>query len=110
MKKIKIVLELDYLLNPIEDSVFDDGTLFTDIDVINNDKIVKDLNSKIGKKYSSYYEFDSHDQPCYFNKEQEIKDKDLMLVLINKLIKRLDEINDGSYEVVDNITNVFKNL
>ena len=110
MKKNKIILELDYLQNPIDNSTFNDGVLFTDIKVIDNDEIVKKLNLQIGKKYSSYYEFDSHDEACYFNKEQEIKDKDLMLDLINQLINRLNEINDGSYEVIDNITKIFIDL
>lgn len=110
MEKNKIVLDLDYLMYPICDCDINDGELFTDVDVINKDEIVKKLNLEIGTKYSSYYEFDSHDEPCWFNKEQEIKDKDLMLDLINQLIRRLNEINDGSYVVIDNISKIFKEL
>ncbi len=39
------------------------------------------LNREIGELYDSYYEFDSHDQACWFNEEQEKTDKSLMLEL-----------------------------
>lgn len=43
--------------------------------------------------------------PCYFNKEKFNKDKEYLIECNNKLIHRLNEINDGSYEVIDEITN-----
>ena len=109
-KKYKLVLVLDYLKNPIKDSTFDKGILFTDIKVIDNDKIVKKLNSSIGKKYSSYFEFNTHDMPCYFNKEKLKIDKEYLIECTNKLIHRLNEINNGSYEVIDEITNHLKKI
>lgn len=51
-----------------------------------------------------YYEFDSHGEACWFNKEQQKKDKPKMLQLLSKLKKRLNEINDGSFEIEDLIT------
>ena len=110
MKKKKIDLRADFLRCPILLSDIDTGKVFTGIEVIDNDLIIKELNYKIGNKFNDYYEIESHDQPCWFNKEQEIKDKDLMLDLTNQLINRLNEINDGSYEVIDNITKIFKDL
>ena len=49
--------------------------------------------------FSSYYEFDSHGQACWFNSEQEKADKEIMLDLITHLISRLNEINDGSFVI-----------
>lgn len=106
----KIILELDYLLYPISDCDINDGELFTDVDVINKDEIIRKINLEIGTKYSSYYEFDSHDQPCWFNIEQAKKDKNMLLDLTKKLVDRLNEINDGSYEVIDNITNYLERV
>ena len=47
------------------------------------------------------YEFDSHDQACWFNEEQEKKDKEKMISLLKQLINRLNELNDGSFIVED---------
>ena len=60
--------------------------------------------------YSSYYEFDSHGVACWFNKEQQIKDKLKMLELLSKLKARLNEINDGSFEIEDLITPEYEKL
>lgn len=46
----------------------------------------------------------------YFDKEQEKKDKYKMLDLLGKLMKRLDEVNDGSLEIDDRETESVKNL
>lgn len=35
----------------------------------------------------------------YFDKEQEKKDKYKMLDLLGKLMKRINEVNDGSFEI-----------
>ena len=65
----------------------------------NYDLIDKDEESR--KLFDSYYEFDSHDQACWFNEELERKTKDKMLELIRKIKIRLSEINDGSFIVED---------
>lgn len=108
--KYQLELFLEFLKNPISLSDIETGELFTDIPVIDHDETVKRLNREIGQLYSSYFEFDSHNQPCYFNKVQEKKDKDKMLSLFTQLVQRLDEINDGSYVVVDLETNRIKAL
>lgn len=95
---------------PISLSDIETGEIFTGIKVIDNDLIVKKLNYEIANMFSSYFEFDSHNQPCWFNKEQEKKDKNKMLDLLNQLIERLNKINDGSYEVIDRERDRVKNL
>ena len=56
------------------------------------------------KKYSCFYEIYSYDEFCYFNKEKLRIDRKYLIECTNKLIHRLNEINDGSYEVIDEIT------
>lgn len=51
-----------------------------------------------------------NDEPVYFDKEQEKKDKYKMLALLRKLIKRLNELNDGSLEIDVMETERVKNL
>ncbi len=59
---------------------------------------------------SSYYEFDSHNEPCWFNHEKEKGEKNTMLKLISCIKERLAEINDGSFVVEDLETERLKNL
>ena len=72
--------------------------------VIDNDAALQDLDDQICELYSSYYEFDSHVQFCWFNEEQEKADKPLMLELLGRLNARIAELNDGSFVVDDQET------
>lgn len=102
MKTLKI--SLDFLSGPLWKDEFIDGEARTGIPVIDNDKALQALNDEICELYSSYYEFDSHDQPCWFNKEEEKADKYRMLELLGKLNARIAELNDGSFVVDDQET------
>ena len=51
--------------------------------------------------FSSYYEFDTHNVPCWFDYEKEKAEKEIMLDLIAQIVARLNEINDGSFVVED---------
>lgn len=110
---MKIVqLKLDYLSYPIFGEYYsiEKHCTITKISVIDEDKVLKDVGNKMQTLYSSYFEFDSHDQACWFNKEQQIKDKPKMLDLLAKLKARLNEINDGSFEIEDLITPEYDRL
>ena len=108
--KQTIKIQLDYLQGPIWISDVETGQPLTGISIIDNDKKLQEINFEISNLYSGYYEFDSHDQPCWFNKEKEKEDKFKMLSLLNKLNQRLNEINDGSFVVEDLETERVKNL
>ncbi len=99
-KKIVKIL-LDYLQGPIWISDAESGEPMTGIDIIDKDAILKSLNYQAGQMFSSYYEFNSHDVPCWFNHEKEKAEKEIMLKLISEIVARLNEINDGSYEIED---------
>ena len=81
--------------------VCDEDGISTNYDLIDKDVELTRLNEETRKLFDSYYEFDSHDQSCWFNKELERKAKDRMLELIRKIKNRLSEINDGSFIVED---------
>ncbi|MCW6701973.1 RNA helicase [Anaerococcus sp. NML200537] len=108
----KLIIMLDFISGPLWKDVFDTKKkeLVTGIDCVDNDAYIQKLNNKISDLYSSYYKIDYNDQPVYFDKDQEKKDKHKMLDLLGKLIKRLDELNDGSFEVDDRETERVKNL
>ena len=110
MKKLRIML--DFISGPIWKDIYDTKKkeLVTGINVVDNDECVQKINDEIQDLYSSYYKIDYNDEPVYFDKEQEIKDKYKMLDLLEKLKKRLYEINDGSFEIDDRETERVKNL
>lgn len=101
MGKEIVRIQLDFLQGPIWISDVETGQPMTGIDIIDNDEKLRKINYEISTLYSSYYEFDSHEQACWFNKEQEKKDKSKMLSLLKQLIDRLSELNDGSFIVED---------
>ena len=110
MGKEIIRIQLDFLQGPIWISDVETGQPITGIDVIDNDEKLRKINYEISTLYSSYYEFDSHEQACWFNEEQEKKDKSKMLSLLKQLNDRLNELNDGSFIVEDYETDRLEKL
>ena len=110
MKELKIML--DFISGPIWKDIYDTKKkeLVTGIDVVDNDECLQKINDEIHDLYSSYYKINYNDEPVYFDKEQEKKDKYKMLDLLRTLIKRLNEVNDGSFEIDDRETERVKNL
>ena len=102
MQTVKIML--DYLQGPIWTSDVETGTPQTGIAVIDENEEIRQLNFKIQDLFDGYYEFNSHDQPCWFNKEQEKADKEKMLAMITELINLLNKVNDGSFVIDDQET------
>ena len=80
-----------------EDGMPTEGTL----PLVEDDPVMLEINEEITEMYNSYFEFDSHDQGCWFNEAQCKADREKLLALLATLRARLEEINDGSYVVVD---------
>lgn len=110
MSKEIVKIKLDFNQGPIWISDVETGQPITGIDIIDNDEELRKINFEISTLYSSYYEFDSHDQACWFNEEQEKKDKEKMISLLKQLIDRLNELNDGSFIVEDHETERLEKL
>ena len=106
MITIKIMNE--FLHSPIW--TYEDDIVADDIPLISEDEKLQVLSEKIEAMFSSCYEFDSHDQACWFNSKKEKADKEIMLDLITQLIARLNEINDGSFVIEDLETERLKQL
>ena len=109
-EKQVIKIRLDYLQGPIWMSDIDTGEPLTDIEAIDNDLEIREPNRRAGQMFSSYYEFDTHDVPCWFNHEKEKAEKEIMLDLIARIVARLNEINDGSFVIEDLETERLKSL
>ncbi len=100
-EKQVIKIQLDYLQGPIWISDAETGEPMTGIELIDSDTVLKALNYQASHMYSAYYEFNSHDTPCWFNLEKEKEEKEVLLDLISQIVARLNEINDGSFVVED---------
>lgn len=81
--------------------VCDEDGISTNYDLVDEDLELIKLNEETRLLFDSYYEFDSHNQACWFNEELERKTKDKMIDLIRRIKNRLSEINDGSFIVED---------
>lgn len=101
MSKEIVKIKLDFNQGPIWISDVETGQPITGIDIIDKDEKLRKINFEISTLYSSYYEFDSHNQAYWFNEEQEKMDKEKMLSLLKQLVNRLNELNDGSFIVED---------
>ena len=58
--------------------------------------------------FDGYYEFDTHDVPCWFDHEKEKAEKEIMLDLITQIVARLNEINDGRLIMPRNFAPYFR--
>lgn len=112
MEKKRLRIMLDFIEGPLWKDIINPKNYesITGIDVVDNDEYIQKLNDEIQDLYSSYYHFDYKDEACFFDEEQEKKDKYKMLDLLEKLKNRLNELNDGSFEIDDRETERVRNL
>lgn len=106
----KVLIKLDIWAGPIWGLTYNDVNKKYDYyiqSIVDDEKILK-LHQEIQDLYSSYYIFTESE--VITNEEQERKDKYIMLDLLDKLIIRLDELNDGSFEIDDRETDRVSNL
>lgn len=87
-----------------------DGISVWKYPLIEQDAVLNELNQSAKELFDFYYEFDSRNEPCWFNHAKEKAEKDIMLKLISSIKERLAEINDGSFVVEDLETDRLKNL
>ena len=78
--------------------------------IVEQDHILRELNKRAMEMFNSYYEFNSHDAPWWFNAEKEKAEKDSMPNLISQIKDRLEEIDDGNFIIEDLETERLKNL
>ena len=79
------------------------GKISTGIETVDNDETLMLLNEIAEKEYSSLYSFDS-DGSFRFDEKAYKEKKAFLLSLIQTIILRLNYINDGSFNVIDEET------
>ena len=96
-------LKLDYLAGPIWKNYYDPvlKRKITGVPIIDNDQFLRHMNYDTEQLYSQLYSFD--DGVCTFDSEGYECIKGYLKSNVEKIVKYLDEINDGSFTVVDEI-------
>lgn len=109
MEKLRI--KYDFSHGPIWKDKYDveTGKWSTGIDVIDKDKALNVLNDEAEKEYSSLYSFNKDGVLIFDWQTFEDKKSDL-LSLIQTIILRLNSINDGSFEIVDEETPMLREM
>ncbi len=110
--KETIQVMLDWGVAPIYMEKCDDnGREITGIKVIDNDEVIQSLIDEIGDLYFPLWtDSVGLDGTWHFDEKKEKELAPRLLELIRKLLNRLDDINDGSYEVWDMITEHLEKL
>ncbi len=112
MNKITIYVGLELVFGPIlKNNQLEDGTFSSGSKIVDDDLVLGNLDKKINELWCTLFSKDeTSDSGFRFDKAMEKVLAPQLLEMINKLIDRLDEINDGSYEVEDMITDHLKSL
>lgn len=94
-----IKLMNEYLHGPIW--VYDgEGFVRRKFDLVYDDVELRELNEKAQMLYDSFYSF-NEEEACVFDDDGYKAHHNEMLDIVNKILARLDAINDGSF-VVEN--------
>lgn len=112
MKKNVVQIGLEFVFGPIlKDDQLEDGTFSCGSKIVDNDEIINDLDKQANDLWISLYSNDEESPSGMkfdFDQEKEMAPK--LLELITKILKRIEEINDGSIEINDMITDHLKSL
>ena len=102
MRQLKI--KFDFSHGPLWKDQYDidTGKWSTGIEVIDDDKALNILNEEAQKEYSALYSF--KDGLLVFDDEAYKKKKRELLSLIQTIVLRVNSLNDGTYEVIDEET------
>ena len=74
------------------------------------DKELNEASLKIADLNDSFYYFDTNDQPCFFDKEDEKAHKDLILQLLSTIKSRINALNKGRFIIEDHCTEYYESL
>ena len=112
MEKVIIQIGLEFIFGPIlRDDEDENGNESSGSSIVDNDQIVNSLDKETSDLWCSLYSKDeTRPDGLRFDVEKEKLLAPRLLDLISKLLKRLDEINDGSFEVEDMISDHLKSL
>ncbi len=74
------------------------------------DKELNEASVKISDLNDTFYLFDTNDQGCYYDKETEKANKELILQLLSIVKNRINILNKGRFIIKDYCTEYYENL
>lgn len=112
MDKNIVYIGLEFLFGPIQKfEENENGDLVTGIRVIDEDDIIQKLDYEINDLWCSLWTKDDNESSgMRFDKLREKALAPELIELITQLLNRLNEINDGTYEVEDMISDHLRSL
>lgn len=107
---LEIIIKLGYMQGPIllSDAISCKPT--TGIHCVDSDIEIINLNRQIRLMYNECYKFDEYNNTLLFSDEKARSEKEVLLDLLEKLIIRLDKVNDGSFRVEDQASDKLRGL
>lgn len=95
----------------MKDEEEENGNGSTGVKFVDDDLVLQKIDKEVNELWCSLYSKDDNaPDALHFDYEKEKELAPQLLEMINKLIDRLNEINDGSYEIEDMITEHLKAL
>ena len=112
MNKQVIQIGLELVFGPLlKDEEDENGNESTGVKFVDDDLILQNIDKEVNELWCSLYSKDENaPDGLHFDYEKEKELAPGLLEMIQKLISRLNEINDGSFEVEDMITDHLKSL
>ena len=74
------------------------------------DKELNEAAEKLGDLNDSFYYLETNDQACFFDKEEEKANKDLILQLLSTIKSRINALNKGRFIIEDHCTEYYESL
>lgn len=106
MEKVKF--QCDYLHGVIW--WYNDNDMLTDMpSYVEENEELMNLDNEFMELYSSCYLFDDDDLPVKFDNQLLIKHKYKLLEIIKRIKEILSVLNDGSFEIIDTLTDTLIN-
>lgn len=112
MIKKTIHIGLEFLFGPIQKLQVDEsGNEITGLPLIDSNEEIQLLDKEINEIWCSLYSKDENSPDgLYFDKAREKELAPKLLGMIQTLVAKLEEINDGSFQIDDMITDYLKSL
>lgn len=112
MEKIFIQIGLELVFGPLLKDVEDaNGNESTGSSLLDNDEVAQAIDKETNELWCSLFKKDENSSSGFaFDKEREKMIAPQLLEMINKLKDRLNEINDGSFNVEDMVSDHLKSL
>lgn len=98
----KIKLMNEFLHGPIW--IYDENNLVRrKYPLVTEDELLMNLNEEAQRLYDECYSFDENEEPYTFDEKLYQKNYPKLKEIINSIVCRLSEINDGSFEIDNQI-------